>query len=70
MRDFIERAMAASRKYTVLDMACFKFALVALGVLFGAYFSRFFLNYINIVWVIFLVTYIWIMYRTFAKHMN
>lgn len=52
MRNIIKIAMNSLRKFTVVDLSIFKIYLFAVGVLFGAYFSRFFLQHISIVWII------------------
>lgn len=70
MNTFIQRALKATRNYTVMDFACLKITLVFLGILLGAYFSVFFLNHTVFLWVVFIVSYFYIMYRTFIKHMH
>lgn len=70
MKTLIERLLRAGRKYTLIDFACLKITLVSLGILLGAYLSNFFLNYTTILWIIFIVSYLWIIYRTFIKHIN
>ncbi len=52
MCNLIKNAMNAVRKFTVVDFAIFKIYLVLVGILFGAYFSTFFLKHIFIVWVV------------------
>lgn len=68
MNTFIQRAMKAASKYTVLDFACLKIVLITFGILAGAYFSPFFLNHTGLLWIIFVLTYLWIMYKTFIVH--
>lgn len=70
MKAFINQIMGAAGKYTVFDFACLKTALLFLGILIGVYFAEFFVNYTSYLWGIFIVSYVWIMYRTFFKHMN
>lgn len=70
MNEFIQRLMKAARKLTVTDFACLKICLLSLGILLGAYFAQFFLSHTFFLWVIFIASYIWIMYRTFVKHME
>ena len=70
MSAFIKRLLKAARMYTVMDYAFLKITLVSFGILLGSYFSRFFLNYTFLLWVIFIISYLWVMYRTFIKHMN
>jgi len=68
MRAFIKRLYKAARQYTIADYACLKTALFTLGLLLGAYFSRFILNYAALLWVIFLLSYAWVMCRTLIKY--
>ena len=68
MRNLIDRLLKAARKYTIMDYAFFKITLASFGIILGAYFSSFFLSHINIIWVIFIVSYLWIGYRTLVKH--
>ncbi len=70
MNKFIKRVLKATSKYTVMDFACLKITLVFLGILLGAYFSEFFLNHTVFLWIVFIISYVGIMYRTFIKHMN
>ncbi|OPX88620.1 MAG: hypothetical protein A4E53_01875 [Pelotomaculum sp. PtaB.Bin104] len=70
MKTFTQRALKATSKYSVMDFACLKITLVFLGILLGTYFSNYFLNYTDFLWVVFIVSYFWIMYRTFIKHMR
>lgn len=65
---WINRLLKSAREYTVWDFAFFKIALVSFGILAGAYFSRFFLDNIALIWVVFILAYIWVMYRTFVQH--
>lgn len=70
MSAFIQRLLKVARKYTVMDYVFFKTTLVSFGILLGAYFSQFFLSHTSFIWIVFIVSYLWIMYRTFIKHMN
>ena len=68
MRQLINRAMRAAKRYTLWDYACLKITLVSLGILMGAYFAKFFLSYTSLLWIIFLVSYLCIIFRTFIAH--
>ena len=68
MKKFIDNMLQRTRKYTLWDFGALKVALVAVGVLFGAYFSKFFLDNIVIVWIIFVVTYLLIMFKTLVVY--
>lgn len=68
MKDFLNNMMQRTRKYTLWDFSVLKMALVAVGIIFGAYFSKFFMDNIIFVWIIFGVTYLWIMFKTFVVY--
>lgn len=68
MKKLIDKLMASAKKYNLWDYGWLKIALCSFGVLLGAYFSQFFLKYIFIVWGIFIISYVWIMYKTFIKY--
>ncbi|MDD2233767.1 MAG: hypothetical protein PHZ11_01370 [Desulfitobacteriaceae bacterium] len=70
MRAFIQRLLKAAGKYTITDYAFFKATLISLGILLGAYFAQFFLNHAFFLWAVFIVSYLWIMYRTLITHRN
>lgn len=68
MKKFINSVLKATRKYTALDFALLKICLVAIGILFGVYFTGFFEKYTSFVWVAVIISYIWIMYKTFLAY--
>jgi len=70
MRTLINRVLSSARKYTVTDYAFLKLTLVSCGVLLGVYFAKFLSSYTPLLWVIFIGSYLWIMYRTFFKHLK
>lgn len=70
MSTLIQRLLNAARKYTVMDYACLKITLLTLGILLGAYFASFFLIHTFFVWTVFILSFLWIMYRTFIQHMK
>ncbi|PKM89223.1 MAG: hypothetical protein CVU87_05775 [Firmicutes bacterium HGW-Firmicutes-12] len=70
MKAFIDRVLGATGKYTAWDFAFLKISLLSLGIIFGAYFANFFLSYTSFLWIVFIVSYLWIMYRTFIKHLK
>ena len=63
MGNFIKNALHAVRQFTVVDFGVFKIYLVCVGILFGAYFSTFFLQYIAVVWGIAIITLIILLIR-------
>jgi len=68
MREFINNMMQATKQYTTLDFALLKICLVAIGILLGVYLTVFFAKYILIVWVAAIISYVWIMYKTFISY--
>ena len=70
MREFINRALEAAKHYNVWDWGCLKVTLASIGILLGAYFAQFFMQYIYFVWAIFILSYVWIMGITFFKYWN
>ncbi len=68
MKKLIDRSLKAARKYNVLDWAVFKFCLISLGIILGTYFAIFFRSILPIVWIFFILTYVWIMLKTFTKY--
>ena len=68
MKKLIEKLLNAARKYNVWDYGWLKICLFSLGIIFGAYFNAFFLKYITLIWIIFIVSYVWLLYKTFAKY--
>lgn len=69
MRNFLNRLLESAKKYTIFDYGCLKITLISLGILLGTYLPKFFLSYTSLIWIIFIVSYICIIYRTF-KHMD
>jgi len=68
MKGFIDKALNAANSYNVWDYIWLKSTLIFLGILVGTYFAQFFIQYISVVWVVFILTAIWIVYRTFFKY--
>lgn len=68
MKDFLNNMLERTKSYNLWDFSALKIALVAVGILLGAYFSKFFLYNIVIVWVVFVVTYLFIMYKTLVAY--
>jgi uncharacterized membrane protein len=68
MKNFIAGTLKAASRYNVWDFAWFKTCLIAVGILFGVYLSEFFSRYISLVWIIAIISYVWIMYKTFIRY--
>ncbi len=70
MGEFIKRALTAAGKYTVWDFGFLKISILSVGILLGAYFAGFLLKYALYLWILFAVSFLWILYRTFAGRKN
>jgi small multidrug resistance family-3 protein len=68
MQKFINKSLNSVKNYTIWDFACLKVTLVFSGILLGSYFSKFFLSKIFLVWIIFIITYIYILLKTFKSN--
>ncbi len=68
MKGFIDKALKAAKSYDIWDYQWLKLTLFSFGILVGTYFAQFFMQYVFIVWAIFILSYIWIMYKTFVKY--
>ena len=67
MKSLVEKLMDKARRFSAVDYAMFKVTLLSVGVLFGAYFSSFFLSVIGFVWVVFVVSYVYMFYISFIR---
>lgn len=63
MKDFINSITNAARKFNPLDYAIFKICMISVGIIIGTYLSSFIINYISIIWVVVLITCIYIMFQ-------
>ena len=70
MFEFINRIIKAANRYTFWDYFFLKTTVLVFGILIGTYFASFFIDHTLFLWLVFLVTYVYIMYRTFIKHMK
>ncbi|OEF97072.1 hypothetical protein BHF68_05585 [Desulfuribacillus alkaliarsenatis] len=70
MRSWMNEIFESTKQYTMLDFSFLKICLISLGILLGVYFSELFLSYIFIVWTIAIVSYVFIMYKTFGKYLR
>ena len=68
MKGFIDKALNAAKSYSVWDYGWLKLTLISFGILVGTYFAQFFIQYIIIVWAVFILTYLWVLYKTFFKY--
>jgi len=67
MKNLINKALNSTKNYNIFDFSILKLSLITFGILLGAYFSKFFLSIILFIWIVFIVCYAMIMYKTFIK---
>ncbi len=67
MKKWIDYLMSQVRKFTVLDFAFFKITLLTAGILLGSYFAAFFQGIIALIWILFVVSYIAVIFATFRR---
>ena len=60
-----EKVMEAAKKYTVLDYGFFKFLMISFGVLLGVYYKEYIFAFIWLIWVIFIISAVWMTYKIF-----
>lgn len=63
MKNLIRNLVNIARQFTSTDFAVFKICLLSIGILFGAYFSMFFMNNIIWIWVIAVITWLVLVIR-------
>ena len=68
MKALFEKINQITNHFSVLDIGVLKFCLLALGILLGVYFSSFFENLIIILWVIFVLTWLYIVVKVFGLY--
>ena len=67
MKRWINYLMGQVRKFSVLDFAFFKMALLSAGILLGSYFAAFFQSHVTVVWIVFAVSLAIVFYATFGR---
>ncbi len=63
----MEKYLKKIKKFSIWDFICYEVALVSIGILLGTYFSVFFKEKIIIIWIITLITYLYIIFKVFNK---
>ena len=61
MSNFFNNMVNTGRKFTAIDFAIFKICLLAVGALLGVYFTTFLSEYLSIIWIVAITTYVAIM---------
>lgn len=70
MSNFIKNLIESAHHFTGLDFAVFKICLISIGILLGSYFSCFFMQYTLIVWVIAVISLVWLLNKTMQYYKN
>lgn len=68
MANVFKKLVDAAHRFTAYDFTIFKLTLLSAGILLGAYFSRFFLENITIVWIVGLLCWVVLMWRLLGKY--
>lgn len=61
----LRKLLNAAKGYSLYDWAFLKIALVSAGILLGLYLYPVLVCYKTIIWVVFVFSYLWTIYRTF-----
>ena len=67
MLALIEKIMKAVKRYNTIDFAILKTCLVAIGILMGLNWRKFFKRHIHVVWGVAIVSYLWTFGRLFCN---
>ncbi len=70
MREWIAYLASAIRKFSPVDVLVLKLFLVTVGVIFGVYLYDFFNSIITVVWMVFALSWMYIIARVFIKTNN
>ena len=65
MKAWIEKVYGTTKNYSMLDFGILKICLFSIGVLFGVYFIHFVSTYLILFWILAIITYLYIIYKTF-----
>ena len=67
MKNLIQKLMDKARNFSALDFALFKITLLSAGILIGTYLSSFIMPVIWFVWVVFVISYLYMIYISFYR---
>lgn len=67
MSKIINKMVDAARKYSAFDFAIFKITLILVGIILGTYLWEFFVQYINITWILALSGVVYLIFTTLTK---
>lgn len=63
--NIVKKVMDATKKYTVVDYGFFKFLMITFGMLLGVYYTEAILDFLGLIWAIFIVSAVWMIYKIF-----
>lgn len=64
MANVIKKLIASAHHFTGADFAVFKICLIFIGILLGSYFRDFFMQFTLIVWVVAVISLVWLINQT------
>lgn len=65
MINVIKNLINAAHHFTAIDFAVFKICLLSVGILLGTYFSIFFQNYITLICIVVVFTWLILIIRVY-----
>ncbi len=66
MKIYFKKIQAIMRHFTILDMGILKLCLLSLGVILGVYFYQFFDQLRVLLWVLFVLSWLFIIVKVFG----
>ncbi len=63
MLNLVGRVLGAARQYTAIDYGFFKMLMISSGILLGVYLTLPLLKIIWVIWLIFMVSALWMTYK-------
>lgn len=68
MKQFIMHLYETTKSFSLFDFGAFKITLVFIGILLGVYFVDFLASWIIVIWVIGVISYVWLMYKVITYY--
>lgn len=65
MFKLVEIILNAAKKYNIIDYGFFKFLMISFGILLGVYYTEIMLNFISLIWIVFIVSAFWMIYKIY-----
>jgi len=64
MGNVIKKLVKVANHYNVVDFGALKICMLFIGILFGVYFSSFFMKYIPVVWIVAILAWLFVIIQT------